>query len=201
MKHIFTLALLLSIAFPVIAMDDGQNDEKRDMESLRSLHSNNRDKRKPRPVTVALNSGAYYIGSGPSRDKIDQLYGKKFSQDTVFFLFRFADAFGYNKPDFDEGYIPYDLIKDVKEGDSIELTINNKKVVFEWRQQSNWCKTPKAPLFEEMVAREMASFKKQAEWLFDSDSSQPSLIEAGVIDLNSATRHGENCSPFVKESK
>ena len=58
--------------------------------------------------------------------------------------------------------------------------------------------------FEEMLAEEMARFKKQARWVLDVDSSsqtsQEALLEAGVIDLKSATNHGKNCSPFVKEN-
>lgn len=189
MMHSIILTALLTIAFPVVAMDDGQAPAAAEGNDEATV------------VEMALHSTPSYIGKSNRRALIEAQYGTTLPLNTIFVWISIKSAEGYRAlyavGKFD-GIIPYEYIKDVQEGGSTKVvTVHGRKFIFQCNQLgANWCGENR---FEDLLAGCLDRFSKRADW--ECDGGEDSLVKDNVVNKENKTWHGKNCSPFVKEGK
>jgi hypothetical protein len=142
------------------------------------------------PVIFISNDYFTYIGNSDIRARLEEIYGKKFPLNMLFFTIDFRNVSGFKKfprPDF----IPYDEIEDCIEDGSLTLVLNGSPYAFLCSQRNATFggrnNLPKK--FQDMVAYGYHAFAERAHALV---SGRESLYIANVISKNTASGHGEN---------
>lgn len=116
-----------------------------------------------------------YIGTSPARNRLEKIYGTKFSLDTVFVNIGFQNMPQRELPQF----IPFDFIKDCEEGSQLTLQVNGEAIAMRCAQKNS----PVAPQDTFHKAKEdlCTKFRNRPDW---ADEGKESLVAAGVIKEN-----------------
>jgi len=147
-----------------------------------------------RPVVCFDHNFVGYIGQCEERTKAEEFFGKQLPLNTVFFQVDYKNRkyLGLKRFGILE-FIPYEYIKDKKEGDYIELSLDGKNYPFLCLQQASDSYNQYA--FEVIVQTQYQRFLKCANWLCAGDQV---LFEGHVVE-RSLTQHGKNGTPDAKK--
>lgn len=114
-----------------------------------------------------------YIGESSVRERLEEIYGTKFSMNTVFFPIGFTNAPKHELPQF----IPYEMIKECGEDSTLTLELFKNKVAVICKQKDNpeYASHYSFHGALDFLAQE---FCNRPNWL---SGSEESLRKAGVI--------------------
>lgn len=143
-------------------------------------------------LEISIYGTPIYIGECEERDTLEQIYGK-LPLNTIFFPVKFLNVRYHEELKGSvPRAVPYDAIKDAKEGRPATLTINGTKYGVSCRQQRE-DNSYKANSFEEVVTHFIKEFAADCNYLANGSGS---LKEAKVIDAQ-GEGHGVNKSPYI----
>jgi len=135
-----------------------------------------------------------YMGTCTDREIVEMTYGRTFPMNTIFVSIKLTR---YNKHLVGFDLIPYDYIREKKEGDSFPLTINGKEYTICCNHLNNGCPWG-SDTFEKIAQEGMSRFSQCANWLFGDHDKSKTLIASKVIRPGVGSQHGKNKSPYVK---
>lgn len=155
------LALMISSAFG--------------MEDTNNLHTNN----KKYVPTIYIGDQTYflYIGISKTRDTIEKTLGQKFLLNEPFVIVRYRNCpINYIEQPYPD-YMPYSILRNLKENDPVTFTIDDEKTTFFAKQFST-----ENIRFEDKIAQGLKKFKQKASFLKEG---QESLLKAHIIKPDS----------------
>ena len=162
-----------------------------------------------KPIIYFTSHDVVYLGNCKERAVAQEVFNEKFPLNTLFFYIKFVNSpktkfeklthlldleFSF-KEIFPE-FIPYDYIKDKKEGDAITLKLQGKLHSFICQQLG--ARSYRQSKFEDMIALGIKDFKQTPNFIIGGEEV---LFEEKIVKKNEfrLTEHGENCSPFLKK--
>ncbi len=145
------------------------------------------------PIEMWLIGNFWYLGKDEVRDRTEEKLGQTFSLNTIFCGIDFSNYKKYGLKENDlPAYIPYDVIKVIKEGESLILKLNG-------RRYPVLCKQGEDKQFELVRKECLKTFAKKPNFL---NNYRTILIRYSVLVRNRDTKqieHGPNASPYVKQ--
>jgi hypothetical protein len=154
---ILVVALMISSAFG--------------MEDTNNLHTNN----KKYVPTIYIGDQTYflYIGISKKREAIEKTLGRKFLLSEPFVIVRYRNCpINYIEQPYPD-YMPYSMLRNLKENDPVAFTIGDEKTTFFVKQLPT-----DNILFQDKIAQGYEKFKQKASFLKEGEES---LINGGII--------------------
>lgn len=187
----FLVILLLPITFSLIAMEEQFPDISHYSHEVQNKLINS-------DIELALENQIIYLGLNEIRNDIETILGKKFPTNTIFIKTDFT--LPHRKTGLESGtlipeYIPYDIIQNIKEGDTIQFSLGEKLYAVTCKQHRRKAFRSKLS-FEEIRSLLLQQFSHHAGYLSEDEQE---LLEHNVITKDHVHAHGTKCSPYVKK--